>query len=146
MKKVVVIVVMFLTFNNAFSQKELLTKFENNEDVKTIVVNKKLFTLLDNLKPEIDDSTKNRKSEIESLKVFITENGKVTDQMKTIVNQYVKSSDFEQLMNLKTEKGSAKVMVKSGKSDNQIEEFLIFIEGDNKNKGFLLSLSGLIEL
>jgi hypothetical protein len=66
--------------------------------------------------------------------------------MKAVADKYIKSAGLEELMRI-TEKGkNVKIYVKTGASDSQVKELLMFIEGSGKEESVLMSLTGTFEL
>jgi len=66
--------------------------------------------------------------------------------MKAVADKYIKSSALEELMRLNEKGKSVKIYVKSGASDSQIKELLMFVEGGGKEESVLMSLIGNFDL
>lgn len=83
---------------------------------------------------------------LDNLRVFTTQSSRVTSDMKATSEKYIKSAGLEELMRV-TEKGqNIKILVKSGTSDTNVRELLMFIEGAGKNETVLMSLTGNFDL
>jgi hypothetical protein len=56
--------------------------------------------------------------------------------MKSAADKYVKLAGLEELMRVNDSGKNIKILVKSGPSDSQIKELLMFIEGNSRSNGF----------
>ena len=83
---------------------------------------------------------------LDNLKVFVTQSDKRSDEMKAVSDKYIKSSALEELMRMNEKGKSVKIYVKSGASDSQIKELLMFVEGGGKEESVLMSLIGNFDL
>ena len=115
-----------------FSQS-VFDKFEDLDDVTTVIVNKSMFNLLAKIDVEVDDPEARDFMEIasslKSLKVFTTENKKIGDDMKSSVDSYLRSSKMEELMRIKDKDANVKFYIKEGKDADHVSELLMFITG-----------------
>nr|WP_288933887.1 DUF4252 domain-containing protein [uncultured Allomuricauda sp.] len=156
MKKYILIVVMALLPLAGFSQS-VFDKFEDLDDVTTVIVNKSMFNLLAKIDVEVDDPEARDFMEIasslKSLKVFTTENKSIGDDMKTSVDSYLRSSKMEELMRIKDKDANVKFYIKEGKDADHVSELLMFITGmseveanGHRFETVILSLTGDIDL
>ena len=156
MKKLVLVVVM-LPFL-AFSQS-MFDKYENMDNVGTVIVNRGMIDLLSTIGNAVDDQETQDFVEaakgINGIKVFITEDKAVSTQMSTSVKKYLKSSSLEELMRVKDKDVNVKFYVKNGKKKDHVSELLMFVSGINnadidvKGRKFetvLVSMTGDIDL
>ena len=125
-------------------------KFER-DGVDAVIVNKKMFELMGNIK--MDPKDKSAKpyldliKKLDKLKVFSTTNGKVVNEMKSTVTGYLKSNPLEELMRINEGGKTIKIYVKSGAKASQVKEMLMFIEGGGaKDSTVLMSLTGNFDL
>lgn len=81
---------------------------------------------------------------LDNLKVFMTSSSKITADMKFNVEKYLKTSNLDELMRVNDSGKNVKIYVKSGSSDAQVKELLMFIESTNTkgNETVLMSLTG----
>ena len=66
--------------------------------------------------------------------------------MKAAADKYIKSSGLEELMRVNENGRNIKILVKSGASDSQVKELLMFIEGAKNDDTVLMSLTGDFDL
>lgn len=147
MRKLILSLVIVLTTSPFFAQT-VFDKFEDQDLITAVVVNKKMFSLLS--KMEVKDKQEqlyvNLIKKLDNLRVFVTQNDKKANDMKAVSDKYVKTAALEELMRMNEKGKSVKIFVKSGASDTQIKELLMFIEGIGKEETVLMSLTGDFDL
>jgi hypothetical protein len=152
MKKIIVIAILLIGSYTSFAQESIFDKFEDMDDVSSVVVNKALFKMMSNTVKVNDKNSKdylNMVMGLNSLKVFTTESSKIAVQMKNTVNSYLKKVKLTELMRAKDKDGRVKIYIRKGKDENHVSELLMFVS-DLKNKAdqqaVILSLTGDIDL
>lgn len=150
MKKFIIVLIMAIAPALTFAQSTAFDKFDGRDGVTAVVVNKKMFQLMGNVKA--DKSDKNMQQyldlikKLDMLKVFSSTNSKAVADMKTTVASYLKSNPLEELMRITENGRNIKIYVKSGAKDSQVRELLMFMEGSGKNDTVLMSLTGNFDL
>lgn len=150
MKKIIIALLIVFS-SNAFFAQTAFDKFEGQDGVASILVNKKMFDLMSKVKMDTSDKETqqylNLIKGLDNLKVFTTSNPKITADMKLTSDKYLKSAGLEELMRVSDGNKNTKIYVKSGTGDSQIKELLMFIDGANKtNETVLMSLTGNFDL
>jgi hypothetical protein len=158
MKKYILIVAMAVLPLSGFSQS-IFDKFEDSDEVSSVIVNKNMFNLLVKMDVDVDDPEAqdfmNIAKSLSGLKVFITEDKAVSADMQATVDKYLKSSSLEELMRVKDKDTNVKFYVKNGKDEDHVSELLMFVTGidnvdveinDRKIETVLLTLTGDIDL
>lgn len=158
MKKYILIVAMAVLPLSGFSQS-IFDKFEDSDEVSSVIVNKNMFNLLVKMDVDVDDPEAqdfmNIAKSLSGLKVFITEDKAVSADMQATVKKYLKSSSLEELMRVKDKETNIKFYVKNGKDEDHVSELLMFVTGidnadieinDRKIETVLLTLTGDIDL
>ncbi len=164
MKKLILIIAVVFTSMTSFSQS-VFDKFEDNEEVASVILNQKMFKMLATMGVDIDDPEMKEyvdmAKSITGFKVFTTGDEKVSAEMKATVTKYLKSSDLEELMRIKDGDQTVKFYVKEGKDENHVKELLMYISGlkemtkgqdikiNGKNREFetvIMTLTGDIDL
>ena len=74
--------------------------------------------------------------------IFTTKNSKVEADMKNTADKYIKTAGLEELMRVNDGGRNVKISVKSGATDSQIRELLMYVDGAKKDETVLLSLTG----
>jgi hypothetical protein len=148
-KSIVVLVIMLLpTF---FFGQAAFDKFDGQDDVTSVIVNKKMFEMMGSVKMDNKDKDSQQYlsfiKKLDNLKVFTTTSTRVTSEMKTTADKYMKTAGLEELMRINDGGKNIKIWVKSGSKDSQIKELLMFMEGTSKgNETVLMSLTGDFDL
>lgn len=84
---------------------------------------------------------------LDNLKVFTTSSSKITSEMKSSADKYLKTAGLKELMRVNESGKNIMILVKSGTTDYQIKELLMLIEGgNNTNQTVLMSLTGNFDL
>ena len=148
MRKLILSLVLVLSANTFFAQQTVFDKFEDQEGVTSVVVNKKMFNLLSKMKVEDKETQQyvNLIKKLENLRVFVTQSDKKADEMKAASDKYIKSASLEELMKINDKGKSVKIYVKSGAGDSQIKELMMFVEGGPNEETVLMSLIGDFDL
>lgn len=158
MKKFLIITVLALLPLTGISQS-IFDKYEDLDEVSAVVVNRSMFNLLAKMDVEIDDPEAEDfmsiAKSLNGLKVFTTEDGKVSSDMKATVTKYLKSEKMEELMRVKDKDANVKFYIRNGRDEDHVSELLMFVTGmknvdvevnGRKFETVLLSLTGDIDL
>jgi alpha-acetolactate decarboxylase len=126
-------------------------KFDGQDDVTSVIVNKKMFQMMGSVKMDNKDKDTQQYldliKKLDNLKVFTTNSTRVTAEMKATSEKYIKSAGLEELMRVNDNGKNIKISVRSGAKDSQIKELLMFMEGSSKgNETVLMSLTGDFDL
>jgi hypothetical protein len=149
-KKFIITLVIVLVSSPFFAQSAF-DKFDGQDDVTSIVVNKKMFDLMSKVKVDASDRETqqymNLIKKLDNLRVFTTSSSRATGEMKSAADKYIKTAGLEELMRVNDSGKNIKILVKSGATDSQIKELLMFIEsGSKSNETVLMSLTGNFDL
>jgi hypothetical protein len=146
MKKLLITVVLALMPALFFGQS-VFDKYDGPEEIATVIVNKKMFQMMGNIKNQESQQYLNLVKKLESLKVFRTTSKTITADMKATSDKYIKSAGLEELMRISESGQNIKIMVKSGNTETRVKELLMFIEGSGKgSETVLMSLTGDFDL
>jgi hypothetical protein len=150
MKKSIVALVLILVSNMFFAQSAF-DKYDGQDDVTSIIVNKKMFQMMGSVKVDANDKETQQylalMKKLDNLKVFTTTSTRVSTEMKLNIDKYIKTSGLDELMRTNDSGKNVRILVKSGASEGQVKELLMFIEGSNKeNETVLMSLTGSFDL
>lgn len=144
------ITLVFLVISSPFFAQAAFDKFDGQDDVTSIIVNKKMFDLMSKVKVDASDKETQQYlaliKKLDNLKVFTTKSIRVEGEMKATADKYIKTAGLEELMRVNENGRNVKILVKSGASDSQIRELLMFIEGAKNEDTVLMSLTGNFDL
>ena len=157
MKKTVVLLWALLPVFG-FSQS-IFDKYEDMDEVGAVIINKGLINLLSSI--NLDDADKEAREfmevaqGIDGIKVFMTEDKTVSQDMRSTVSKYQKSASLEEMMRVKDNDTRVKFYVRNGKKDSHVRELLMFVSGiedkgmdlhGRKFESVLVSMTGDIDL
>jgi hypothetical protein len=158
MKKIIVLIAITLISSGMNAQTSVFDKFEEMDEVSTVIVNKEAFRMLSKFKQggEDGEAYNDMVKGLSSFRVFSTENVAIAKEMSTIVSKYLKSSKLIELMRVKDEGSNVKIYVRQGKDEDHVSELLMFVSGVEKYlnnsdspikaNSVILSLTGDIDL
>lgn len=146
MKKFILTIVAILV-SNAFFAQSILDKYDGQDGVTSIIVNKKMFQMMSSVKVDANDKETQQYlsliKKLDNLKVFTTSSAKIAGDMKLSADKYIKIAGLEELMRVNGSGKNVKIWVKSGSTDTQVKELLMFIEeGSKADETVLMSLTG----
>ena len=144
--KTLVLTAVFALMPTLFFAQTAFDKFDGQDDVTAVVVNKKMFKMMGDVKNKENQQYLNLIKKLDNLRVFTTQSARVTSDMKSTSEKYIKSAGLEELMRVTNKGQNIKILVKSGTSDTNVRELLMFIEGIGKNETVLMSLTGNFDL
>lgn len=150
MKKFMITLLLAIMPSIFLAQTTAFDKFEK-DGVDAVIVNKKMFELMGNVKMDPKDKTAqqylNLIKKLDNLKVFTTTSPKIVAEMKGTVDGYLKKYPLEELMRMNEGTRTVKIYVKSGATSSQVKELLMFMEGGSaKESSVLMSLTGNFDL
>jgi hypothetical protein len=145
-----IITVVLAFFTHAFYAQSAFDKFDGQDDVTSVIVNKKMFDIMSKVKVDPSDKETqqymNLIKKLDNLKVFTTKNAKIEADMKLSADKYIKTANLEELMRINDSGKNVKIYVKSGADETKIKELFMFIDGAKNEDTVLLSLTGNFDL
>ncbi|MDO1500960.1 DUF4252 domain-containing protein [Winogradskyella maritima] len=132
MKKLIVLIALIVAPALSFGQG-VFDKFEDMEDVSTVIMNQKMFKMIASIDIDMEDAEGQKYMDmvkkITGVKIFTTGNERVSADMNSTVTKYLKSSSLAELMRIKDGEQTVKFYVKEGKDENHVKELLMFVNG-----------------
>lgn len=146
MKKIIIAFVFSLASIVCIAQSAF-DKYDGQDGVSSIIVNKKMFQMMASVKVDANDKETqqylNLIKKLDNLKVFTTTSSKISADMKSTAETYKKTAGLEELVSANDGNGNIKVWAKSGLTGNQIKELLVVgKEANTSNETVLMSLTG----
>ncbi|MDO5608658.1 MAG: DUF4252 domain-containing protein [Capnocytophaga sp.] len=130
------------------SAQSVFDKFEDNNEVTTVVVSQKMFEMLskiDSSDPEAKEFMEIAKK-LTGLKIFTTKSSNVAQTMRSEVDGYLKKSSLSELMRVKDSGNNVRFYVREGKNADHVSELLMFAEKAGNDETVLMTLTGDIDL
>ena len=147
MSKKLVLILAIILSPIVSSGQSIFDKYEDLEDVTSVVINQKMFKMLAKMGIDVDDADAQElidmAGKVTSFKVFTTGDDKISSDMKATVKSYLNKSNLDELMRIKDGDQNIKFYVKEGKDENHVKELLMFISGlKEMTKGQNIELNG----
>ena len=158
MKKIILSIAVILMSLTTYAQNSIFDKFEDMNDVSSVIVNKEAFRMLAKFKGGGEEGQEYLEmvQGLSSFKVFTTEKPEIAVQMTDVMKKYLSSSKLTELMRVKDEDTNVKIYVRQGKDEDHVSELLMFVNGVGKYmkdsdspikaETVILSLTGDIDL
>ena len=144
--KNLIITLVFAFVSHSFYAQGAFDKYDGQDDVTSVIVNKKMFDLMSKVKVDASDKETQQYikliKKLDYLKVFTTKNPKIEAEMKASAEKYVKTAGLEELMRINDSGRNVRISVKSGATDSQVRELLMYVDGAKNDETVLLSLTG----
>ncbi|WP_166921904.1 DUF4252 domain-containing protein [Flavobacterium poyangense] len=145
-----IITLVFTFVTTIFHAQGAFDKYDGQDDVTSVIVNKKMFDLMSKVKVDAKDKDTqqyvNLIKKLDYLKVFTTKNPKIEADMKASADKYIRTAGLEELMRVNDGGKNVRILIKSGASDTQVKELLMYIDGAKNDETVLLSLTGNFDL
>ncbi len=149
--------IVFLTFSiMSFAQNSMFEKYEDLDDVSTVVVTKHAFKLMGKVASDSKEaqSYKDMVNNLDYLAVYTTDNIKIATEMIADIKKYLKSTKLSELMRVKDKDANVKIFVKEGLDEDHVSELFMYITSlkdkvnvnSRKPEVVIVSLTGNIDL
>ncbi len=112
--------------------QSIFDKYEEMDHVAAISINKGLIDLVSAVDIDGDEDAKEfveMAKGLNGIKVFVTEDKRVSADMATSVKKHLRNAKLEELMRIKDRDTNVKFYVKEGRDDNHVAELLMFVSG-----------------
>lgn len=124
-------------------QSQNLDYLEQNDNIQSYVVNKKMFEMMGKIKVDAKDVDTKKYvqllQKLDQLQVFSTKNSKAGEEIKKASDQYLRTNALQELMRSNANGKHVKIFAKQGNNANEVKELLMHIEG---TENILLLLKG----
>jgi ribosomal protein S18 len=144
-KILLTIILTLIISSNNYAQK-VFDKFEVQDEVSSVVVDKKMFELMSKVKVDASNIEMQKYLDViknlEKLQAFVTSNHKIKMDMKLTFDNYVKTGNFEELMNANENGKNTKILIKPSAQSPMVNELLMFTDGSSAQETVLLSITG----
>ncbi|HFS67385.1 MAG TPA: DUF4252 domain-containing protein [Flavobacteriia bacterium] len=146
-----------LTFSiMSFAQNSMFEKYEDLDDVSTVVVTKHAFKLMGKVASDSPEaqSYKDMVNNLDYLAVYTTEDDAISKKMLLDVQKYLESTKLSELMRVKDKDANVKIYVKEGEDEDHVSELFMYITNlkdkvninGRKPEVVIVSLTGNIDL
>lgn len=135
-KLILTIAIIAISFSSYAQKNSIFDKFEDYDDVTTVVVTQKAFNMLGKISNDSEEGKEfnNLVKGLNNLKVFTTENAKIAGEMQATFDKYLSKAKLSELMRVKDKDANVKIYVREGKDDDHVSEFLMLVNEVNASK------------
>ena len=153
-KKIVLIVLLTVVPMLTFAQS-VFDKYEDMDDVSTVVVTKKAFELMGRIGGEAQEAQEFKEMvlNLTNLTVYSTESKSIALKMQNDVKSFLRSSKMSELVRVKDKDANVKIFIREGKDSDHVSELFMFINSlksvnidGREPKAVVVSLTGNIDL
>jgi hypothetical protein len=149
MKKIGIVLLVLSVSFCGYSQKQLAS-FDGMDQVKSVVVNQKMFELMAKVKMDESDKEAARYlamiKNLNQLTLYSTTDKPTVAQMKTAVARYATDNTLTEMSRFSENGKQISLYVKPGASAQFLSEILLFVENSTADDSVLFSLRGMIDL
>jgi hypothetical protein len=133
MKKIVVIAVALLLSYTLKAQVSLFDKYEDNDEVTSVIINKKAFSMLHKAAPDSQEGADFKRvvDGFNNMRIFTSEEPKMAAELRGTFDKYLKGSNLVELMRVNDKDAHVNIYVKEGKSDDYVTEFAMLVDEMN---------------
>lgn len=136
---------------SGFTYAQDFDRYENDPGITSVIINKNMFKLMTKLDLDSNDKEIQEYVELiqnlEDIKIFKTNSAEMSDELNSDAESYAKKHKLEELMRIKDEGKKISFLFKPGKTDDQISQLFMHINGaDGENETVLIIINGLIDL
>ncbi|MDM1045426.1 DUF4252 domain-containing protein [Myroides sp. 1354] len=132
---------MLCSANLTFAQ-DSFSKFEKNKNINNVVVNKKMFEMMANVKVEATNTEEKLYfdliKKLTSLRVFNTKTQEVKKEMTTTINEYVQAKNLKELVNKKDSDSKVVIYIDKTGTNQNISELVMFNDSVDPTKETVL--------
>jgi len=132
--KLLLILTVVLAQNNLIAQ-DLFDKYEDFDDVSSVIVTGEMFKLFKDIVPESDEAREEMEvlSSLTGLKVFSTEDAKISAQIMADADKYISNNNMAELMRINDDGTKVKFYIVKSKEAHKAKK-LIMVLVSNKNE------------
>lgn len=153
MKKIIFTVGLILGLSLSGYSQSVFDKFEENNEVTSLIVTKNMFKLMSKIDLSSEDPEAKEYLQLvenlDNIKIFSTGNVQVASDMKKTVEGYLTSgNNLAELMRVNDGGQVIRFYVQEGKNENFVKELFMFLEDEKSpdSKAVVMSITGNIDL
>lgn len=133
-----------LCTSNIVSGQDTFSKFEKNKNISNVVVNKKMFEMMANVKVEASNAEEKLYfdliKKLTNLRVFNTKTTEEKKEMTSTVQDYVQAKNLKELINKKDNDAKISIYIDKTGTNQNISELVMLNESVDPSKETILVL------
>jgi len=140
-----------LLLSIAFTQAQsMFDKYEDYDDVTSVIVTDEMFKLLKEIEPESQEAKEEISvlSNLTGLKVFVTENGNVSQEITADAQKYIQNKKMTELMRINDKEAKVKFYIIKDNQPHIAKELIMIVNGteNGKKNTVVMLVTGHIDL
>ena len=141
---------LFLLVTHSFFAQTVFDQFEGIAGVDVVTINKKMFDLMSKVKLDTSDKETQQYmaliKKIDHLKVYRTQNERISLQMRLTTEKYAKTAGLEDLISASEGGKKVKILGRQSVDETKLKELLLFVEGNKTDDTVLMTITGDFDL
>ena len=141
---------LFLLVTHSFFAQTVFDQFEGIAGVDVVTINKKMFDLMSKVKLDTSDKETqqymNLIKKIDHLKVYRTQNERISIQMRLTTEKYAKTAGLEDLISASEGGKKVKILGRQSVDETKLKELMLFVEGNKRDDTVLMTITGDFDL
>ena len=141
---------LFLLVTHSFFAQTVFDQFEGIAGVDVVTINKKMFDLMSKVKLDASDKETTQYmsliKKIDHLKVYRTQNERISLQMRLTTEKYAKTAGLEDLISASEGGKKVKILGRQSVDETKLKELLLFVEGNKTDDTVLMTITGDFDL
>jgi len=147
--KLLFIFTLVLSLNSVKAQ-DLFDKYEDFDDVSSVIVTDEMFKLFKDIKPESDEAREEMEvlSSLTGLKVFSTEDAKISAQIMADVDKYISNNNMTELIRINDDGAKVKFYIVKSKEPHKAKKLIMVLTNakNAKKETVVMVVTGDIDL
>ena len=139
-----------LLVTHSFFAQTVFDQFEGIAGVDVVTINKKMFDLMSKVKLDTSDKETQQYmtliKKIDHLKVYRTQNERISLQMRLTTEKYAKTAGLEDLISASEGGNRVKILGRQSVDETKLKELLLFVEGNKTDDTVLMTITGDFDL
>lgn len=150
MKNTIILIGLMIISFSTKTKAQSFSDIENMEGVTSMIFTQQMFKLMSKL--DLDSQDEEVKAyldlveNIDNIRIFQTENPASALKIKKDVASYLAKADLDLLMRVNEDNSDIKFYVKPGKTDDVVQELLMFLHNDKQTQSVLMMITGNVDL
>jgi len=145
-----IFILSIILFQNSINAQDLFDKYEDFDDVSSVIVTDEMFKLFKDIKPESDEAREEMEvlSSLTGLKVFSTEDAKISAQIMTDVDKYISNNNMTELMRINDDGTKVKFFIVKSTEPHKAKKLIMVLTNTKgaKQETVVMIVSGDIDL
>jgi len=141
-------IALFLGLLSLKSTGQDFSKYDGQNGVTSVVINKTMFKLMSAMELDVDDPEAKKMirmvENLDNIQIFTTKNPDLKQSFQEDTKAYVKNMKLDELMRVSEENELVEIYIKSGANNNEVNQ--LFMHVNSGSEDVIIIIEGLIDL